>query len=316
MRSPFTHTGIGEPVAAPPEGDERTLVAAMERAFIDACLVELGALKPGNVHIHAVGHGLSVADFERSALASAPAICAWGAGVGERILGAVEATRAAVGTNTNLGIILLAAPLMPALARDGASLRQRVRAVLADLTIRDAELAYRAIRLAAPAGLGRSAAHDVVDPPTVNLRDAMAAAAGRDRIARQYATGYEDIFTLALPRLDECLAAGRNEGESASAVHMRLLATFADSHILRKYGEAEAEDVRARAARLDRPALWKASADERRSSLLTFDGWLKAKGCNPGTTADLTVACLLAHRLGDIVSRLRVPGPRHSGAGT
>ena len=301
---------------APPELEERGLVAALERAFIDACLIELKALKPGNVHVHAAGHGMTVADFEQSALVAAPAICARGAGVGERILGAVEATRAAVGSNTNLGIILLAAPLIAAVTRVGESLRHRLQSVLADLTIHDAELAYRAIRLASPAGLGHSAEHDVFERPTVNLRDAMAAAAGRDRIARQYATGFEDIFVLALPRLRERLAAGADEEEAVSAVHMRLLAAFADTHILRKHGEAAAETVRSRAATLDRPTLWDADAGQRRSALLALDEWLKARGYNPGTTADLTVACLLAHRLGDIVSRLRVPGPRHSGAGT
>jgi len=303
-------------VAAPPDLEEPGLIAALVRAFIDACLIELKALKPGNVHVHSAGHGMTVVDFEQSALVAAPAICAWGAGVGERILGAVEATRAAIGANTNLGIVLLAAPLIAAVPRDGESLRHRLQAVLADLTIRDAELAYQAIRLASPAGLGRAVEHDVFERPTVNLREAMAAAAGRDRIARQYATGFEDIFALALPRLRECLAAGMDEAEAMSAVHMRLLAAFPDSHVLRKHGETVAEEVRLRAANLDRSSLWDADAEARRSALLALDEWLKAKGRNPGTTADLTVACLLAHRLGDIVSRLRVPGPRHSGAGT
>ena len=29
----------------------------------DACLMELRALKPGNVHVHAPGHGMTVADL-------------------------------------------------------------------------------------------------------------------------------------------------------------------------------------------------------------------------------------------------------------
>ncbi len=88
-------------------------------AFGAACRAELQALKPGNVHVHAPGHGMTVEDFERSAEAAAPWVAAPGLGVGERVLRAVESTRAACGQNTNLGILLLAAPLAAAAERPG-----------------------------------------------------------------------------------------------------------------------------------------------------------------------------------------------------
>jgi triphosphoribosyl-dephospho-CoA synthase len=84
---------------------------AIAQAFRAACHAELQALKPGNVHVHAPGHGMTTADFEASAAAAAPHIAEAGATVGRRILGAVRATRQAVGQNTNLGIVLLCAPL-------------------------------------------------------------------------------------------------------------------------------------------------------------------------------------------------------------
>lgn len=71
-------------------------------AFIAACADEIAALKPGNVHVHAAGHGMSAADFTRSAAEAAPALSARGAPLGRRILEAVAATRRAVGQNTNL----------------------------------------------------------------------------------------------------------------------------------------------------------------------------------------------------------------------
>lgn len=80
-------------------------------AYVSACHDELRALKPGNVHDFADGHRMAVAQFETSAAASAGPLTSPGASVGERILGAIEATRAAVGVNTNLGIVLLSAPL-------------------------------------------------------------------------------------------------------------------------------------------------------------------------------------------------------------
>ena len=127
-------------------------------SFHEACLAELEALKPGNVHRFANGHNMSVGDFEKSAAAAAPAIGAPDLSVGERIEAAVEATREAVGQNTNLGIVLLAAPLaQAALDPSGHSLEDRLKEVLGSLTVEDACAAYRAIRLAEPGGLGQGA---------------------------------------------------------------------------------------------------------------------------------------------------------------
>ncbi len=91
----------------------------IEAAFREACAAELAALKPGNVHRHAAGHGMTMDDFVRSADAAARPLCRTGATLGERILDAVAATRAAVGQNTNLGIVLLCAPLAMAAERGG-----------------------------------------------------------------------------------------------------------------------------------------------------------------------------------------------------
>ena len=112
---------------------------AIARAFLDACLAELEALKPGNVHRFSDGHDMTVADFAASAEAAAPLIARKGLGVGERIRLAAEATRLAAGQNTNLGIILLAAPLAAAaLERGQASLADRLRRILDALTVEDA----------------------------------------------------------------------------------------------------------------------------------------------------------------------------------
>ena len=45
---------------------------AISRGFLDACLAELDALKPGNVHRHGRGHSMTVDDFVASAKAAAP----------------------------------------------------------------------------------------------------------------------------------------------------------------------------------------------------------------------------------------------------
>ncbi len=53
---------------------------------------------------------MELEQFEASAVAAAPFLAAAGEKVGDRILRAVEASFAAAGCNTNLGILLLCAP--------------------------------------------------------------------------------------------------------------------------------------------------------------------------------------------------------------
>lgn len=275
--------------------------ALVGKALRDACLIELQALKPGNVHDYASGHGMTVADFERSAEVLATVFAEPGLTVGARILRAIEATRAAVGCNTNLGIILLAAPLAEAaLAEGGGDLRSRLGRVLANLQISDAEQAFQAIRLAEPAGLGRSGRHDVRQAATVTLLEAMAEAASRDLIARQYATDYRDIFEVGVERLRRALSRWHDEPWAAADVYLGFLADAPDSHIVRKYGSEKAEEVRRRA---EMPAARLRAADDPETvkpELLEFDAALKAEGLNPGTSADLTVGSLFAGRLEDL----------------
>lgn len=288
--------------AASPEAAARS--EALRHAYLDAGRRELVALKPGNVHAHAAGHGMTVADFEESARVSAGPLTAPGHSVGERIRDAIAATHAAVGCNTNLGIVLLAAPLLAAAATAAPGrLRETLAATLERLTIADASAAYEAIRIAAPAGLGRTPEQDVAAPPTLDLRQAMTLAAGRDRIARQYATIYDDVFLIGVPRLRRLRAQHVAEDCAAALVYMDFLAAFPDSHILRKHGAAVAETVRSEAASL-LPQLVASLGDSTRltAPLLAFDRRLKAQGLNPGTSADLTVASLLALSCEDMLS--------------
>ncbi|MDX1606301.1 MAG: triphosphoribosyl-dephospho-CoA synthase [Candidatus Competibacterales bacterium] len=268
-----------------------------EQAYLDACQQELTALKPGNVGHHAPGHGMDAALFETSARVSAPVLADARLGVGERILAAVRATRAAVDCNTNLGILLLAAPLLRAAETGAGPLRERLRAVLAGLDQDDTAAVFEAIRLAAPGGLGRSPEHDVAGPARAGLVTVMAAAAGRDRIARQYASGYDDVFDTGLPAL--AWAGTRWADKSWASVYSYLvfLARFSDTHVLRKLGPSTAEEVSRVAAELRNRLARSARPELFASRLLALDREWKARGINPGTSADLTVATLLAERL-------------------
>jgi triphosphoribosyl-dephospho-CoA synthase len=264
-------------------------------AYVGACLAELDALKPGNVHRLAPGHGMSLADFVRSAEASAGPIAARSARVGARIRDAVAATLSAVRQNTNLGIILLCAPLAAAVEIEDVALRPGLALVLDGLDHADAADVFSAIAAANPGGLGRATRHDVNAPATVTLREAMAEAADRDRIARQYVTAYEDVFALGLPAL---AAVRQLDGRwSTLAVFLTFLAAFPDTHILRKFGAATAEAIQREAADWRDALAATCDPEGMTERLLKWDVALKSRGINPGTSADLTVATLFASSL-------------------
>ena len=258
-------------------------------AFVAACRAELSALKPGNVHVFRDGHGMTVATFERAAEVASVRLVA-GRTVGERIEGATRASLAAVGLNANLGIVLLCAPLAhAALDGGGRTFRNALQHTLDRLTVADAEAAYRAIAAANPGGLGRAEKHDVAEPPKITLREAMAAAADRDRIAMQYVTGFEDVFAAAQTYRSK--PPGR---EAVEDVYLGLLSLFPDSHVARKFGVEAAEELRREAAAFSEGLDFR---EDRERALDAFDLHLKARGLNPGTTADLTVAALFTAAL-------------------
>jgi triphosphoribosyl-dephospho-CoA synthase len=265
----------------PPEAFDLSGVA---EAFVAACRAELSALKPGNVHKFRDGHGMTVATFERAAEVAAVRLVA-GTTVGERIEGATRASLGAVGLNANLGIVLLCAPLAhAALNAHGRPLKASLDHVLTRLTVEDAEAAYRAIAAANPGGLGRTDEHDVAEPPKITLLEAMAAAADRDRIAQQYVSGFEDVFAAARAYREK--APGRGAVED---LYLGLLALFPDSHVARKFGAETAESLRREAAAFSEGLDFR---EDRERALDAFDLHLKARGLNPGTTADLTVAAI------------------------
>jgi triphosphoribosyl-dephospho-CoA synthase len=268
-------------------------------AFHWACMGELQALKPGNVHVFADGHGMHIDDFIKSADASATVIAEAGVSVGERIFNAVQATQHAVGLNTNLGLVLLCAPLLhAALHKDVAmTLPQCLDLTLAQLSIDDAQLTAAAIVLAKPAGLGTAEAHDVNHLPNVTLFEMMAAAQTRDRIAWQYANAYQDILLMGVERYNAAMVKWQNVAWATTALYLAFLTHQPDSHIVRKYGSARAMEVMHEAAAIEEEYWVTDNPKFIQKKLLAWDTSLKNRNINPGTSADLTVACLLATRL-------------------
>ena len=273
------------------------------RAFLWACGLDVAARKPGNVSLASPGHGMQAAQFLASAQAAAGPLCEPGAPVGARIECGMRATLAVAGCNTNLGIVLLCAPLVAAHARwvpatGAAGLQAELRATLAALDLEDARAAFHAIALTQPGGLGSVPDQDVHQPPSVGLREAMSLAAPRDLIARHYADGYEALFALGLPAFEAALRqpAGGGAAGAMQRVFLAWLANFPDSHIARKHGDTVAHSVMAQA----QPWWLRAAAGELLDADPAFAAWdeqLKRAGLNPGTSADLSVATAMVGAL-------------------
>lgn len=263
-----------------------------------ACIWEACAPKPGNVNRHHDFSDTSLEDFLISAIAIGPAFENAGQmGVGQIIRQGTACTRQWVRSNTNLGLILLLVPLVKACMNapetaDTAQIRQSLSDVLNSLTVEDARLAYAAIRLAQPGGLGQVSHADVSEEPSVTLLEAMVLAQERDSIAREYATGFSITFETGLPSLKEALSRGADYSDAAVQTFLTILSRVPDTLIARKKGFEAARHVTQQAVEvLAEGGIFTAQG---RSALAEMDRALRdaTHALNPGTTADLTAAAI------------------------
>lgn len=257
-----------------------------------ACMLDVTAPKPGNVHRGADFEDMTFLDFAKSAVAIGPEMeLAPNRSIGQTVLQSIRATRLVTNTNTNLGIVLLFAPIAKAASSERSAMRTEIEKVLSQLTTDDARETFEAIRLACPGGLGDVDEMDVrSEQAPTDLIAAMEHASERDLVAKQYVTGFESVFSLAselVPLVDE-------HGLTLGIVsaYLGLLASEPDSLIRRKCGDEVAAEASMRANRAANAG--KPGSEEWESSLAELDFWLRSdeNRRNPGTSADLITAAL------------------------
>jgi triphosphoribosyl-dephospho-CoA synthase len=266
-----------------------------------ACLLEAFAPKPGNVSPGAGFGDTSYLDFLASAAAIGRSLGSASRPLGEIILMAVRDTRRWVDVNTNLGIVLLLAPLARAAALwpppdevpiELGELRRSLATVLGESTVEDAQAAYEAIRLASPGGLGSVDSQDVASAPTVTLTTAMRLAADRDGVAYEYATDFRATFEVGAVALRAARRAGLDWNDAVVETYLTLLAAYPDTHIARRAGHARAAEVtRTAGAVLDVGGV---RSDAGRIAIAQLHADLSDPRnlSNPGTTADITAAAI------------------------
>ena len=268
-----------------------------------ACMLDVSVPKPGNVHRGADFEDMTFLDFVLSAVAIGPVMNRAGEQpVGRTVLEAIQATRGVTQANTNLGIVLLLAPLAraaPAI-RAGTETCLAVAKVLGQLTAEDAELVYQAIRLAKPGGLKQTDQMDVNESPPANLLDAMAYASDWDLVARQYVSDFADVIALSNGLIRRVTDHGLTDGIVLSFVE--LLHEIPDSLIRRKCGDDVAAESAARAGLVVQAFHQNGTttSESYRSALSELDFWLRSDGNrrNPGTSADMITSAIFTALLG------------------
>lgn len=262
-----------------------------------SCILEATAPKSGNVYPGRNFKNLTYNDFITAAEIAASAFDPQPASYSHGVLNASQQIAERLHTNVNLGILLLLGPIIQAdsqtssLRRHHADWRSSVVEILQSTTAEDATRLYAAINLASPGGMGQADKMDLSGRPPDDFISAMRAAKSRDRIARNYADGFCDLFETVVPLLADSIAQEQDLLCGIATAHLRLLAAEPDTLIVRKFGREVARDVQ-----------HMASFDPQDSARCrALDDFLRtprrdltdtASRLNPGTTADLIAAGL------------------------
>jgi triphosphoribosyl-dephospho-CoA synthase len=286
-----------------------------------ACMLEVVSPKPGNVDRQHDFHNTHFEDYLLSAVSIGPPMQSAGrVGIGRTILRAIQNTRKLVTSNTNLGIVLLLAPLAKACFNANkvkfkhssaeasmSAIRKELVLILKGLTVQDARLAYQAIRLAQPGGMGHLPRGDISEEPDITLLQAMELVRERDSIAREYVTGFEITFDIGYPALQDALKAQDDTRRAMVQTYLTILSKVPDTLIGRKRGLELARQVSRRAQEvLDAGGIFSVDG---RAAIATLDLALRdaSHSMNPGTTADLTAAAAFLV----LMENSRVFGNRH-----
>ena len=274
--------------------------------YLHVCDLDIQSLKPGNISIYAAAKDLSVDDFLNSAKASARPITEPHSSLGIRIFNAISATQLAVHTNTNLGIVLLLAPLIQAKFEiaEAEKLEEALARILSRTSVQDATEVYQAIRIANPGGMGEKEDQDISQEPNVTLLNTMKISSEWDQIAAQYSNNFDEIFNFGVERYRFLMEKWNNEKWATTGVFMSYLAHFPDSLIERKFGLLKAREISDMISDLEMELCRSDSPGRYEAQLLEIDRQLKRDLINPGTSADLTAASIFAAGLTNRVGQL------------
>ncbi|MGZ7095035.1 MAG: triphosphoribosyl-dephospho-CoA synthase [Methanobacterium sp.] len=229
--------------------------------------------------------------------------------LGEIIKEAVLETDRWIGNNTNLGIIILLAPLSAAagMSSDIHELRRNAERIMKATTSKDAVNLYDAINAADAGGMGEQEELDVADTEArgkiikedISMFKVLEMSAKWDLLSKELTTGMPITFETGFPTFKEIKATyGLNK--ATVQTFLTILAQYPDTLISRKYGIDTARIISADADSI----LQNGGILNSQGELLIrqFDTQLLKNKFNPGTTADITAASIMVAYLDEFGS--------------
>lgn len=276
--------------------------AEVKMAFEYACKLDVFSIKPGNVFFNHPAYGMTHKDFLQSSMACSDIICENGMDIGIKVLECVKASFDVVGCNTNLGIILLCAPIVEAiyLDKDHKFLQSNLKIVIDGIDEKQTASIYKAINMAHAGGMGSKEEFDLNEDNSSNFRlfEAMSFASSYDYIASEYISYFHNVINTISPSWRNYFNNMKDDKCATTATFLNLISSTPDSLIARKHGESVAKEVSARFKDISDDYCSSEAPKNLNNKLLLLDSELKIQGLNPGTTADVVVASIFLNRLG------------------
>ena len=270
----------------------------LKSAYLFSCKKDIERIKPGNVNLLSSHKDTKAQDYLDSAILSSKELFNQNYSLGKRILESVNVTRSQVNVNTNLGIILLCAPVIQSyIDFNNLDLREGIKKTLSTTSIKDTHDLCAAINISSPGGLGDSDMYDTASYPNASIKQIMDYSQEYDRISYQYSHNFSDIFDFIIPKLEFLNQRYESLDISLSLLFIEILAKIPDSHISRKFGDKIAKKTSNNAHDLLKILDREHDPDYLAKALNNLDYEYKKKGINPGTTADLLVASLMIYKI-------------------
>ena len=270
----------------------------LKSAYLFSCKKDIELIKPGNVNLLSSHKDTKAQDYLDSAILSSKELFNQNYSLGKRILESVNVTRSKVNVNTNLGIILLCAPVIQSyIDFNNLDLREGIKKTLSTTSIKDTHDLCAAINISSPGGLGDSDMYDTASYPNASIKQIMNYSQEYDRISYQYSHNFSDIFDFIIPKLEFLNQRYESLDISLSLLFIEILAKIPDSHISRKFGDKIAKKTSNNAHDLLKILDREHDPDYLAKALNNLDYEYKKKGINPGTTADLLVASLMIYKI-------------------
>jgi triphosphoribosyl-dephospho-CoA synthase len=293
-------------------------------AALSILLEVSGYPKPGNIH--------RVRDFEKtkfehflcSAVAITPAMTTLAINgallglnrlstdevdLGKHILKAISDTQIwQHGGNTNLGSVLLLAPLCCAAGAASSlgmmtpgGIRKEVNGIIHGTTPRDAVNVYEAINVARPGGLrsvpeldvNSEASRTEILQRNMSLYKIFEISSSWDNISKELVTDMRVTFEIGHPTFVSTFEKTQDTNIATVHTFLTILSKEMDSLVVRKKGESVARELSQRAKEiLDAGGL---TSGRGRRMVQSFDEDLAKEGnrLNPGSTADLTCSSIM-----------------------